>query len=160
MTSRSRSAASRAAKMVESLTDQEKRELSLAFQLLDQNGDGLVSSTELKHMLSSLGFDTTWSQVQNFVKQAGSQELGVDEDEFILWMCRNCNVQSANVTESSFSAFDRDNDGYISKAELSKCLQLLGVSVSDEMLDLMLRQADLDRDGKISFEEFVNVLDS
>ncbi|XP_030009008.1 calcineurin B homologous protein 2 isoform X1 [Sphaeramia orbicularis] len=59
----------------------------------------------------------------------------------------------------AFSLYDQDGDGKISRAELTEMLQaMLGMQVTDEQLQSIvgraIQEADLDRDGAISFDEF------
>lgn len=48
--------------------------------------------------------------------------------------------------------FDKDNDGYISAAELRHVLTNIGEKLSDEEVDEMIREADIDGDGQINYE--------
>ncbi len=59
----------------------------------------------------------------------------------------------------AFQIYDMDGDGYISNGEL---FQVLKMMVGDNLNEVQLQQivdktileADIDRDGKISYEEF------
>ncbi|RLM60948.1 putative calcium-binding protein CML19 [Panicum miliaceum] len=57
-----------------------------------------------------------------------------------------------------FSAFDRDDDGKISAAELRLCMRAaLGEDVSAEDADDLVASADTDGDGLLSQEEFLKL---
>lgn len=47
--------------------------------------------------------------------------------------------------------FDRNSDGYISKAELYHTLKELGVNLSLEELNSKMREADSNQDGRIDY---------
>lgn len=47
--------------------------------------------------------------------------------------------------------FDRDNDGFISPFELRHVMINLGEKLSEEEVVEMIREADLDGDGKVNF---------
>ena len=49
--------------------------------------------------------------------------------------------------------FDRDGNGFISAAELRHMMTNLGEKLTDEEVDEMIREADVDGDGQISHEE-------
>jgi len=53
--------------------------------------------------------------------------------------------------------FDKDGNGYISAAELRHVMTNLGEKLSDVEVDEMIREADVDGDGQINYEEFVKV---
>ncbi|CAO1940981.1 unnamed protein product [Urochloa humidicola] len=58
-----------------------------------------------------------------------------------------------------FSAFDRDDDGKISAAELRMCMKAaLGEDVSAEDADELVASADSDGDGLLSQEEFLKLV--
>lgn len=47
--------------------------------------------------------------------------------------------------------FDRNGDGYISAPELRLVMTNLGEKLTDEEVDDMIREADLDGDGVVSY---------
>ena len=54
--------------------------------------------------------------------------------------------------------FDRDGDGYISAEELSQVMLTLGESLTQDEIDEMIREADLDGDGKVGYDEFATMM--
>jgi len=50
--------------------------------------------------------------------------------------------------------FDKDGNGYISASELKHVMSKLGVLFSDNELQEMIAEADLDGDGQVNFQEF------
>lgn len=48
--------------------------------------------------------------------------------------------------------------GFISAQELRHVMTNLGERLTDEEVDEMLREADVDGDGKINYEEFVKLM--
>lgn len=59
-----------------------------------------------------------------------------------------------------FSVFDKDGNGYISAAELRHVMTNLGEKLTDEEVDEMIREADIDGDGQVNYEEFVAMMTS
>lgn len=57
----------------------------------------------------------------------------------------------------AFKVFDKDGNGFISAAELRHVMTNLGEKLTDEEVDEMIREADVDGDGQINYEEFVKV---
>merc|ERR1711982_88797 len=58
----------------------------------------------------------------------------------------------------AFKVFDRDGNGFISAAELRHVMTNLGGKLTDEEVDEMIREADVDGDGQINYEEFVKMM--
>lgn len=52
----------------------------------------------------------------------------------------------------SFQVFDKDGNGLISAAELKFVMANLGEKLTDDEVDEMIREADLDGDGQVNYE--------
>ena len=52
----------------------------------------------------------------------------------------------------AFKVFDKNGDGFISAAELRHVMTNLGEKLTDEEVDEMIREADIDGDGKVNYE--------
>lgn len=86
----------------------------------------------------------------------------VSEQEFLTWMSK---IKSTNDEEdieqdlrAAFLVFDKDHNGYITKDELKSAMQIMGESLTDSDIDELLRMTDLDKDGRIDYEEFIKML--
>lgn len=71
---------------------------------------------------------------------------------------RICEFIWSILTFHSVAVFDKENNGYISGAELRHVMTSLGEKLTDEEVDEMLREADMDGDGQINYEEFVRIM--
>lgn len=49
-------------------------------------------------------------------------------------------------------AYFQDGNGYISAAELRHVMTNLGEKLTDEEVDEMIREADIDGDGQVNYE--------
>ncbi len=58
----------------------------------------------------------------------------------------------------AFKLFDKDGNGFISAAELRHVMTNLGEVITDEEVDELIREADIDGDGQINYEEFAKVM--
>lgn len=54
-----------------------------------------------------------------------------------------------------FDQMDSDESGFISRENLR---DLLGKNASEKFIDLLMEEADIKKDGRISYEEFLQVL--
>ncbi|KAK3988877.1 hypothetical protein QBC44DRAFT_350941 [Cladorrhinum sp. PSN332] len=57
-----------------------------------------------------------------------------------------------------FEIFDKDGTGDITAAELGQVMRELGLNPSTEELEDIVNEADLNKDGVISFDEFLSLM--
>ncbi len=67
-------------------------------------------------------------------------------------------TDSEEEIREAFKVFDKDGNGFISANELRHVMTNLGEKLTDEEVDEMIREADLDGDGQINYEEFVKMV--
>ena len=60
----------------------------------------------------------------------------------------------------AFKAFDKEGSGYISPDNLQKMMRSVGEYISLREAQEMIRDADTNYDGKISYPEFVSIINS
>jgi len=85
----------------------------------------------------------------------------ISEQEFLDWLSKIRTPKDDDIEQdlkAAFSVFDRDKNGFITRDELKSAMQLMGETLSDSDLDELLKATDLDKDGKINYEEFIKML--
>lgn len=60
--------------------------------------------------------------------------------------------------ERVYKLFDLERNGDIRLADLKRVAKELGEDISDEELKEIIQRADLDGDGKLTFDDFYNVI--
>jgi calmodulin len=58
----------------------------------------------------------------------------------------------------AFKAFDKDDSGTISAAELRDIMSSNGEKFTEEEAEEIFREADTDGDGQVNYEEFVKMM--
>ena len=53
--------------------------------------------------------------------------------------------------------FDKDGNGFISVPELSHVMISLGEEITEEEVKEMIKEADTDGDGQVSYEDFKKI---
>jgi len=142
------------------LSDEEIAEFREAFSLFDKNGDGTISSTELGTIMRSLGQNPTEGELQDMINEVDVDGNGtIDFDEFLDMMAKKMKeTDSEEELREAFRVFDKDGNGFISSAELRHVMTNLGEKLTDDEVDEMIREADLDGDGTVNYEEFVTMM--
>ena len=67
-------------------------------------------------------------------------------------------TDSEDELKEAFRVFNKDQNGFISAVELCHVMTNLVEKLTDEEVDEMIREADVDGDGQINYEEFVKVM--
>lgn len=131
-----------------------------AFALIDTNNDNLISAAEYIKMIKNNGMTCKNNQISDmFFSQKRSPPGYINFDEFSYYMLSGKNNDDLEL-EQAFNFFDRDKDGFITKSELNQALKKLGNDMIDNDLDEIIKSVDLDGDNKISYSEFVLLMNS
>src|ERR1700677_4130406 len=83
----------------------------------------------------------------------------IDFPEFLTMMARKMkDTDSEEEIREAFKVFDRDNNGFISAAELRHVMTSIGEKLTDDEVDEMIREADQDGDGRIDCMSMIDCL--
>ena len=85
----------------------------------------------------------------------------IDFPEFLTMMARKIkDIDSEEEIRDAFRVFDKDGNGFISTTELRHVMTNLGEKLTDQEVNEMIGEADVDGDGQINDEEFVTMMTS
>ena len=83
----------------------------------------------------------------------------IDFPEFLSLMARKMkDTDTEEELIEAFKVFDRDGNSFISAVELRHVMTNLGEKLTDEEVDEMIREVDVDGDGQTNYEEFVKMV--
>ncbi|XP_052139916.1 probable calcium-binding protein CML11 [Oryza glaberrima] len=143
----------------EPLGDDQLGELREIFRSFDRNGDGSLTQLELGSLLRSLGLKPSTDELDSLIQRADTNSNGLIEfSEFVALVAPELLYDRAPYSEDQirrlFNIFDRDGNGFITAAELAHSMAKLGHALTVKELTGMIKEADTDGDGRISFQEF------
>ncbi|KAF3786188.1 putative calcium-binding protein [Nymphaea thermarum] len=147
------------------LGDEQLAELREIFRSFDRNNDGSLTQLELGSLLRSLGLKPSEEQLDALIQRADTNSNGLVEfSEFVSLVSPELLSSKSPYTDeqlrSLFSLFDRDGNGFITAAELAHSMNRLGHALTVEELTGMIKEADTDGDGRISYPEFAKAITS
>ncbi|MQM05760.1 hypothetical protein Taro_038566 [Colocasia esculenta] len=109
---------------------------------------GCITTKELGTVMRSLGQNPTEAELQDMINEVDADGNGtIDFPEFLNLMARKMkDTDSEEELKEAFRVFDKDQNGFISAAELRHVMTNLGEKLTDEEVDEMIREADVDGD--------------
>jgi calcium-dependent protein kinase len=138
----------------------EKDELQRTFQSLDKDGNGVLTKEELIEGYRKVFADKKEQadiEVARIIEEVDINNSGyIDFTEFVVAAMNREKLLSSKKLEQAFSMFDQDGDGFITRAELANVMG--GIELDDSQWKALVEEVDTNKDGKISQEEFMNLL--
>ena len=132
------------------------------FNQIDLNGDGKITGEELYLGLKQrLKTDSLEDDVRNIFKNLDMNNDGyIEYEEFVRASVGKEKFMGENVLKFAFRFFDKDDSGKITFSEIETVFKnsVNDKEHVDEALNKIIGEVDINRDGKISFEEFSRVM--
>ncbi|KAI9100195.1 hypothetical protein K1719_024413 [Acacia pycnantha] len=137
--------------------DEETRRI---FNKFDINGDGKISSSELKKMLLTLDSKTTSKEIKRIMAELDKNGDGyIDLKEFAdFHQSGGEKLADSRELRDAFDLYDLDKNGLISVTELHAVLRKLGEKRSLSDCRKIISSVDADGDGNVNFEEFKRMM--
>lgn len=142
------------------LNDDQVREFKDAFDIFDEDNSGTVSTSELASVMKTLGQDIDEKEVGVMISEVDSDGSGeIDFEEFCTLMARQMEKSDPEYEfKKAFKIFDKRGDGFIDHAELKHVMNNIGEEMTDHDITAMIKEADLDGDEKLNYDEFLNIM--
>lgn len=140
-------------------TLQEAKEVFELFDFWDGR-DAEVDASKIGDVIRCVGLNPTLEIVR---KNGGTDKMGEKSYKFEEFLPIHETIMNtleqgtfADYMEA-FKTFDREGQGYISGAELRHLLSSLGERLTDDQVDEIIRNTDLQEDleGNVKYEEFI-----
>ncbi|XP_078156084.1 calcium-dependent protein kinase 29-like [Carex rostrata] len=144
--------------IAENLSEEDVKGLKHMFSSMDTDRSGTITFEELKTGLKRLGSTVTDVEVQQLLEAADVDNSGtIDYLEFTTAMMHRHKLEKEENLVKAFKHFDKDNSGFITKDELQQAMSEYGMG-DDAIIDDVLNEVDIDKDGKINYDEFVAMM--
>ena len=138
------------------------KELREAFAFFDKDHDGRITTRELGAIMRSLGQNPTEADLQDMINEADTDDSGTMEfTKFLDIMSSRMKDTDTSIEDElkeAFRVFDKDGNGFISAAELRHVMTYLGEKLTEEEVDDVIGEGDVDNDGQLNYEEFVKMM--
>jgi Ca2+-binding EF-hand superfamily protein len=159
-----------------------ERELRALFSKFDTQNTGRITRNKFQRAFANMGLSAPAKEVQQLIDSMDTNGDGmVSYGEFVSVVHNNSSSGSRNrnipsrvhevlqrlVNDNSwtrtslrrlFLSFDKDNSGYITRSEFRRVFnENLKIRASDSEIDELIRTIDTNRDGRISYAEFIDI---
>ncbi|XP_053551785.1 calcium-binding mitochondrial carrier protein SCaMC-2 isoform X1 [Bombina bombina] len=129
---------------------EQDRRLQILFQELDVNRDGAICINDLAVGLKRLGVHRTELELRKIVKAGDKDQDGqLDFEEFVHYL-RDHEKKLRLV----FKSLDKKNDGRIDAQEIMQSLRDLGVNISEQQAEKILKSMDKNGTMTIDWNEW------
>ena len=128
------------------------------FDSYDVNGNGVIDKKEMEAVLEKLGQPATLKQIQKVFDELGSTNQQITFDEFIEFIKKYHLSKNKNSTDEiigAFQVFDKNHNGVLSLSEFKHILMDLGQKFTEEEVNEIFDESDLNKDGNLDYREFV-----
>jgi Ca2+-binding EF-hand superfamily protein len=131
-----------------------KAEVEQAFAFFDKSGTGVLRPRDLKSRLSAFYPHMTNKECRFLISEPN---FTVDK----LWsLLENNTVTNFDPVKEAFRVYDPNGTGFVDTEVLKGIMKNLGYGsdLTADDLEVLIRTADVDGDGKVSLEDFRNML--
>ncbi|KAI3720996.1 hypothetical protein L2E82_31997 [Cichorium intybus] len=141
------------------LSNEEVEDIKEMFKKIDTDDDGTVTIEELKTGLQKLNSQLAESEIQLLIEAVDTNGKGtLDYGEFVAISLHLRKMANDEHLHKAFSYFDKDGNGFIEPNELQHILKEDRDDNSADIANDIFQEVDTDKDGKISYEEFVAMM--
>ncbi|KAL5118526.1 Calcium-binding component of the spindle pole body (SPB) half-bridge [Pleosporales sp. CAS-2024a] len=159
------------------LSEEQREEISEAFNLFDLDKDGYIDYHELKVAMKALGFDLPKNEILALLNTHGTPQTaglgggaaGKQRQAQVprrllsfqafqsLMAQRILNRDPREEIDRAFDLFDEGGKGRITLQDLTRVARELGEGLSHDELVAMIEEFDMDGDNAISRDEFMAI---
>jgi len=147
---------------MERLSREQRERLVKAFKYFDKDGTGTIDAKELIQVLRVMGHSPTTNETEELLQELdtdGNGELSLEEFGAAWWRREQSKLEDdfEEQLKLAFNVFDVNGDGQISADELRGILTTMGEVMTNEEVDALLAECDVDGSGVIDMQEFKNM---
>ncbi|XP_045666691.1 calmodulin-like protein 4 isoform X1 [Ursus americanus] len=148
----------RGPRMAKFLSQDQINEYKECFSLYDKEQRGKIKATDLMVVMRCLGASPTPGEVQRHLQIHGIDRDGeLDFSTFLTIM--HTQIKQEDPKKEILLAMlmaDKEKKGYIMASELRSKLMKLGEKLTHKEVDDIFREANIDPNGKVKYDEFIH----
>ena len=128
--------------------------MKAAFDFFDVSGSGKITLADLKNRLGAFYKNVPLREYKFLMNN--QSELTLDDLRSLL---ENNEIKNFDPVAEAFKVYDPQETGYVDTNVLKGIFEKLGFgTITKEDIQILVDTADIDKDGKISLEDFRNMI--
>jgi len=140
------------------LSETELGKLRAEFDSFDEDQSGSLDAQEVQKVIERATKKCpSLTEVEYVIQEVDHNNDKVLQFDEFLEMVKHVRVVD-NEAYEQFQYFDYNNDGFIEYSELKKGLKSLNQRLKKSCIKRMIEEADVDKNGRVDFEEFKAML--
>ena len=147
---------------MDQLTEEEISEFREIFNLVDKDGGGSITKTELGELMDTLGIDASPEEIDAMISEIDQDGNGdIDFEEFVAVMSRKVNATyTSDQVKGAFKVFEGKNgSGYVKADALIRALCTYGIEkLTEEQATDLVNQLEVDPNGMINYALYVEMM--
>ena len=143
---------------IELLTEEEICELHEAFNIFDIDSDGSIGINQLKVLMDALKQSPSKEELDNILKENDKQIYFSQFLKIMAKRLKDVKKDEDKYLKDLFGTLDRNKNGLISIHEIRYIVTHSKENISENDIETIMKEADTDGDGLISFEEFMTLM--
>ena len=148
---------------LELLSEKEICELHEAFNMFDIDSDGSIDLSQLIILMNSLKQNTkNKEELKKILKEENINNTSqIYFNQFLKIMAKRLKKRKNDedrYLKKCFLFLDRNKNGYISLHEIRYIITHYNEKITEEEIKDLMEEADTDKDGYISFDEFMEIM--
>ena len=143
------------------LTEEQRLEIRSAFDIFDADKNGKIDKQELKVCVKAMGFNVSKSELDDLIREKGEGPrhfLSFPDFQEFLGMKMKTRNQNEEIRKA-FKLFKDGEEGNITIDDIRKIAKEMNNGLTEEDLEIMIREFDVDGDGEINMAEFMTIMD-
>lgn len=150
----------------DTLTEQQRKEIEEAFDILDTDGSGRIDAGDLLVALRALGFEPRKDEVKKLMSDNDKENTGtISKQQFVeIFRAKWGETDPPDLLHLAFQLYDMKEGGKLTIDDLLEVTEMIGENASKEELQEMMNEAAGVRPGEpdaleISEDQFTRIME-
>ena len=146
--------------MFNDLPKSKGEEYKKVFESYSKGQEGNVNKQELANIFKAINIDASDEEIKEIIKKMDLEDKKeINYDEFLTIINqREKDVDEEEEVLKAFKVFDKEGNGLININELKDIMLNMGNNWSENEINEMFAEADIDMDGYLNYEDFVRTM--